>query len=102
MQWQNFKRFGSVLTTSQHMVLNFQIRLHESFGKVEVVYGDCSPGLTTFTTVNQAGLRGPNNTFPANINNRLNTKGVNDDWQNSVPGTANSSACCSTTSPPPT
>ena len=91
VQWQNFKRFGSTLTTAQHMVLNFQIRLHEATGKVEVVYGDCSPGLSTLTTVNQVGLRGPTNAFPANINNRLNTKGVNDDWQNSVPGTANTS-----------
>ncbi|MBM4062143.1 MAG: PKD domain-containing protein, partial [Planctomycetes bacterium] len=92
VQWTNFKRYGwTTLTTTQHMVLNFQIRLEESTNKVQFVYGNCSPGLTTFTTVNQVGLRGPTNAFPANINNRLNTKGVNDDWLLSLPGTSNTS-----------
>lgn len=91
VQWSGFKRFGTTLTTVQDMRLNFQIRLHESNGDVECVYGDCTPGATTLTTVNQVGLRGPTNAFPANINNRLNTKGVNDNWINSVAGTTNAS-----------
>lgn len=89
VEFNNFKRFGATLTTSQHMKLNFQIRLNESDNSIDVVYGDCSPGLTTFTTVNQVGLRGANNTFPTNVNNRLNTKGVNDNWLNTLAGTSN-------------
>lgn len=91
VQWSGFKRFGAALGTSQHMELNFQIRLNEASGVIDVVYGNCTPGLTTFTTVNQVGLRGPTNAFATNVNNRLNTKGVNDDWQNSVVGTLNTS-----------
>lgn len=91
VQFSGFKRFGSTLTTAQHMSLNFQFRLNESDGAVEVVYNNCSPGLSTFTTVNQVGLRGPNNTFATNVNNRLNTKGTNDNWINSVVGTLNTS-----------
>lgn len=92
VQWSNFRRFGTGLTTVQDMRLNFQIRLHEANGRIEAVYGDCTPGTTTYaTSVHQVGLRGPNNTFATNVNNRLNTKGVNDNWLNSVAGTANSS-----------
>ncbi len=91
VQWQNFKRFSFTSLTAVELSLNFQIRLHENDGKIEVVYGNCSPGQTTTTGTCQVGLRGPTNAFPANINNRLNTKGVNDDWANSVIGTANSS-----------
>lgn len=93
VQWSNFKRYSySTLTTNQHLKLNFQIRLIQASGEMEVVYGDCDPGLTTYTTGAQVGLRGPTNTFPGDVNNRMNTKGVNDDWQNSDPGTANSSS----------
>jgi hypothetical protein len=89
VQWTNFKRF-STGTISQHMYLNFQIRLNESSHVIDVVYGDCSPGVSTTTTVIQVGLRGPNNTFPANVNNRLNVKGASD-WATSTAGTANTS-----------
>jgi hypothetical protein len=88
-QWQNFKRFGTTTTSTQHLRLNFQIRLHEN-GNVECVYGDCSPGLSTSTGTLQVGLRGPTNVFATNINNRLNVKGTSD-WATSAPGTTNSS-----------
>lgn len=91
LQYSNFKRFGTTLTTVQHMSLNFQFRLYETSNKIEIVYNNCSPGLTTFATVNQVGLRGPNNTFATNVNNRLNVKGTNDNWLNSSQGTLNSS-----------
>jgi hypothetical protein len=91
VQWSNFKRFGQVLTTVQHMQLNFQVRLEEATGNVEVVYGNCSPGLATLTTVNEVGLRGPTNAFATNVNNRRNVKGTNDDWINSLVGMANTS-----------
>jgi hypothetical protein len=91
IQYSNFKRFGTTLTTVQHMVLNFQIRLSETTNDVKIVYGNCSPGLTTFTTINQVGLRGADANFATSVNNRLNGKGVNDDWLNSAPGTVNTS-----------
>jgi PKD repeat protein len=91
VQWSGFRRYGTTLTTTQDLTLNFQIRLYETTGVVEAVYGNCTPGVTTFTTTSQVGLRGPNNTFPTNINNLQNTKGVNDDWLLSVPGTSNTS-----------
>lgn len=90
VQFSRFKRFGAVLTTNQHLTINFQIRLFETSNNIEVVYGENTPGLTTLTTVHQAGLRGPNNTFATNVNGRMNTKGVND-WATSAPATANSS-----------
>ena len=91
IQFSNFKRFGTTLTTAQHMTLNFQIRLNELDNSIQVVYGNCSPGLTTFTTENQVGLRGATNAFGTDVSNRLNTKGVNDNWLNSVQGTSNTS-----------
>jgi hypothetical protein len=90
IQWSNFKRFGTTLTTVNGVVLNFQIRLKEN-GEIQCVYGNCTPGVSTFTTRSEVGLRGPTNAFPANVNNRLNTKGVNDDWSLSVAGTSNTS-----------
>lgn len=91
VQWSNFKPFGATLTTSQHFNQNFQVRLDEATGEISVSYGNCSPGLSTSTTVAQVGLRGPNNTFATNVNNRRNVKGTNDNWLNSIVGTANSS-----------
>lgn len=91
VQFSRFKRFGTALTTTQHLEINFQIRLHETSNNIEIVYGNNTPGLTTLTSIHQAGLRGPNNTFATNVNGRMNTKGVNDNWLNSVPATANSS-----------
>jgi len=88
-QWQNFKRFGSTAATTQHLNLNFQIRLHEN-GNVECVYGSCSPGVSTSTGTLQVGLRGATNVFATDVNNRLNVKGTSD-WATSAPGTANTS-----------
>lgn len=91
-QWSNFRRFSTSLATNNGTRLNFQIRLHEN-GEIRCVYGDCTPGVTgvTSTALHQVGLRGPTNAFPANVNNRMNTKGVNDDWSLSAAGTGNAS-----------
>jgi hypothetical protein len=91
-QWSNFRRFGTGLTVNNGTVLNFQIRLHEN-GEIRCAYGTCSPGVAgvTTTALHQVGLRGPTNAFATNVNNRRNTKGVNDDWSLSVVGTANTS-----------
>ncbi|HRF82224.1 MAG TPA: GEVED domain-containing protein, partial [Flavobacteriales bacterium] len=93
IQWSNFKPFGQTLTTVSGFRGNFQIRLNEADNSIEVVYGPCSPGVgTTITTGYQVGLRGPNNTFPTNVNNRTVVKGTND-WATSSPGTSNTSTC---------
>jgi hypothetical protein len=89
VQWSGFRRFGTTLTTTQDTTLNFQIRLYEATGAIECVYGNCAPGATTTTAIHQVGLRGATNAFPANVNDRQNTKGVNDDWSNSASGTSN-------------
>ena len=88
-QWSNFRRFGTGLTVNNGTFLNFQIRLHEN-GEIRCTYGNCSPGVAgvTTTALHQVGLRGPTNAFPANINNRQNTKGTND-WDTSAAGTTN-------------
>jgi hypothetical protein len=91
VQWSGFRRFSTTLTTNQDVQLNFQIRLHEATGVIEAVYGTCTPGVSTTTALHQVGLRGPNNTFPLNVNLRQNTKGVNDDWANSAAGASNAS-----------
>ena len=89
-QWSYCRRYGTTLATTQDMFLNFQIRLQED-GKIEAVYGNCSPGATTYAvSLHQVGLRGPTNAFPADVNCRLNAKGASD-WATSTPGTANSS-----------
>jgi hypothetical protein len=94
IQWSNFRRYAlatstTALTTTSGTKLNFQIRLKEN-GQIQCVYGDCTPGaaVVNTTVLHQVGLRGPTNAFPANVNNRANTKGVNDDWSLSAPGTA--------------
>ncbi|MCB9178406.1 MAG: hypothetical protein H6590_03150 [Flavobacteriales bacterium] len=93
IQWSNFSPAGTTLTTVNGARWNFQIRLNETSNSIDVVYGDCDPGVgTTITTAYQVGLRGPNNTFPANVNNRSVVKGTND-WATSNPGTANNSSC---------
>ncbi|MFN9274769.1 MAG: hypothetical protein ACK6D2_03455 [Planctomycetota bacterium] len=90
VQWSNFRRFSTTLTTNNGTVLNFQIRLRQD-GQIQCVYGDCNPGLATVNTtvLHQVGLRGPTNAFPFDVNARFNTKGVNDDWSQSSPATAN-------------
>jgi hypothetical protein len=89
-QWANFRRYGSTLTTNDGTVLNFQIRLREN-GDIRCVYGVCSPGVAgvTTTTRHHVGLRGPNASLPLNVNGRVNTKGVNDDWSQSALASTN-------------
>ena len=93
IQWSNFKPWGQTLTSTNGFRVNFQIRLNEADNSIEVVYGDCDPGVgVTTTTGAQVGLRGPNNSFPSNVNNRLVVKGTND-WATTDPGIANNSSC---------
>jgi hypothetical protein len=82
VQWSNFRRFAG---TGE--VFNFQIRLNELGGIVQVVYGTCTATSTTNYTV-QVGLRGDANT---DFNNRnVPTTG---NWATSTAGATNAATC---------
>ncbi len=70
-------------------IFSFQIKLNTSSNAISIVYGGTiTPGSNT--TYPQIGLKGPNNTFTTNINNR--TIAVSGgDWINSTAGTTNAS-----------
>lgn len=88
VQWKNFKTFNTSGTTFGP-VLNFQVRLKETSNAIEFVYS-CSGNFGTSTA--QVGLRGANNGFPTNLNNREVISGTNT-WINSTAGTSNVSTC---------
>jgi hypothetical protein len=70
-------------------VLNFQIRLYEVDNKIEVLYRDFVAPVTGNVT-GQVGLRGADNTFATNVNNRM-TNGANFKFVPSAAGSANNS-----------
>ena len=88
VQYKNFKTFNTSATTFGP-VINMQIRLSETTNAIELVY-NCSGNISA--AVGQVGLRGPSNSFPANINNRVVASGVNN-WTTSAAGTSNTSTC---------
>jgi hypothetical protein len=88
IQYKNFKTFNTSATTFGP-VINMQIRLLETSQIVEFVY-NCSGNIAA--AVGQVGLRGPSNSFPTNINNRVVASGVNN-WTTSTAGTSNLSTC---------
>lgn len=81
VQWTNYRRFASASGDN----FNFQIRLLEQGGIVQVVYGNIITTSTTTATV-QAGLRGDANT---DFNNRQTTS----NWAATTAGTLNSATC---------
>ncbi len=86
IQWQDVRRYN--VTGEQ---ISFQVRLNLVTYEIQIVYGGTiTPGSST--TYPQVGLRGLNNTFATNVNNRsvVSTTG---DWINSVAGTSNTSTC---------
>ena len=84
VQYQDVRRYNVA-----GEVFSFQIRLNTSTNEISVVYGGTiTPGSNT--TYPQIGLKGANNTFPANINNRtIATSGGS--WLNSTAGISNAS-----------
>ncbi|MBN8621523.1 MAG: T9SS type A sorting domain-containing protein [Flavobacteriales bacterium] len=100
-QWKDFRQTNGTGTSSVPYV-NFQIRLYEATGNIQVIYGASgyAVGSTNAAGSAQVGLRGPNNTFATNVNNRTNTTGQL--YSSSTAGTANNSVqnFASTTSPP--
>lgn len=95
VQWQGARRYDSGNGES----FTVQVRLHTVTGVIQFVYSAVS-GLANGTLQQpQVGLRGPNNTFATNVNNRMVTTGGNN-WNTSIVGTANNSTCRFTNSNP--
>lgn len=88
IQWKNFKTFNTSGATFGP-VLNFQVRLKETTNAIEFVYS-CSGNFGSSTA--QVGLRGANNGFPTNLNNREVISGTNT-WITSTAGTSNAATC---------
>lgn len=90
IQWSHFRPYSTSTSTTIYWNWNFQIRLH-SDGTVRVVYDAGFLGAPSSSS-RQVGLRGTNNTFATNVNNRLITNGTHT-WSTSVAGISNSSTC---------
>jgi hypothetical protein len=86
VQWQDVHRYSTSTTEK----FSFQVHMDTVSGVISFVYGVYS-GRGTSTTYPQVGLRGVNNTFATNVNNRLLAVGGGS-WSNTTAGTANSSA----------
>ena len=86
VQWKDAQR------KSNTGVLNFQIRLYETSNEIQLHYGFCNPDDTAVVTA-QVGLRGPNNSFLPNVNNRVQAgANINNSWfLKSTPGVGNAS-----------
>ncbi|MCW3083236.1 MAG: hypothetical protein JWP12_602 [Bacteroidetes bacterium] len=86
IQWQNVARYS---ITGER--ISFQIRLNTVTNQIKIVYGGTiTPG--SDNTYMEVGLRGPDNTFATNVNNRKVNAGTGA-WINSVAGTGNGSTC---------
>ncbi len=86
IQWQNVQRYD---VTGERF--SFQIRLNTVTNEINIVYGGTiTPG--DYQTYPEIGLRGPDNDFATNVNNReiLDATGA---WVNSVAGTSELSTC---------
>jgi len=79
VQWKNAKRYGSSYAGE---VLNFQLQLNETTGKVYFVYGPFTGSSYASAVQPQVGLRGLTN---ADFSNRKSTTS----WSASVAGTTN-------------
>lgn len=87
VQWSNYDAYQSVLNTDNY---NFQIRLSESNGQIDVVYGSWTANAFHLA---QVGLRGNSN---ADFSNREVSNGITT-WATSTAGAINSSSCESNT-----
>ena len=86
IQWQNVQRYD---VTGER--ISFQIRLNTVTNEISIVYGGTiTPGDNQ--TYPEIGLRGPDNDFATNVNNREVLAGTGA-WVNSVPGTSELSNC---------
>jgi subtilisin-like proprotein convertase family protein len=88
VQWQNVARYS---VTGER--LGFQIRLNSATNEIKIVYGSTATIIAgNDQTYAEVGLRGPDNTFGVNVNNRevFDATGA---WVNSLPGTSEISTC---------
>jgi hypothetical protein len=87
-QWRGARRSG------QAESIDFQIRLNTDNGEITLRYNNANPSNST-ANYPQVGLRGPNNTFATNVNNRRvdTSSGAGSTWANTAAGAANSSEC---------
>jgi hypothetical protein len=90
IQFKNWRPSNSISSTIVPFI-NFQIRLHETTNKIEIVYGETgfANGSNNTSQTAEIGLRGVDNTFATNVNNRFND--VTSLFTSSIGGTANSS-----------
>ncbi|MEO8591358.1 MAG: T9SS type A sorting domain-containing protein [Flavobacteriales bacterium] len=78
----------------------FQIRLNTATNAIRMVYGPFNQGPgSDVAIIPEVGLRGPNNTFATNVNNRLVGSGA-ENWGTSLAGTTNSSKARLTSTAP--
>ncbi|HRO97703.1 MAG TPA: fibronectin type III domain-containing protein, partial [Ferruginibacter sp.] len=83
VQWSNARRYNSTTTNAER--INFQIKLYEATGVVEIVYGDWSNAISaTSTSVGQVGLRGLNNSDYNNLSVL-----ATDNWLTPLAGASN-------------
>ncbi len=94
VQWRGMRRKG---VSNENF--NFQIRLNTSTNAISIVYGSLAGQGSSTSFQPEVGLRGPNNTFATNVNNRSVGTGA-ETWAASLAGTANSSTLRFTTSAP--
>ena len=86
IQWQNVRRYDVAGER-----ISFQIRLNTATNEIQIVYGgSIIPG--SETVYPEIGLRGPDNTFATNVNNR-EIVAATGSWLNSVAGTSELSTC---------
>jgi hypothetical protein len=84
VQWTNYDRYQSILNNDNY---NFQIRLSESNGNIDIVYGTYAVASAIQNV--QVGLRGNSN---ADFNNRQVINGLQT-WATSIAGATNAATC---------
>jgi subtilisin-like proprotein convertase family protein len=94
VQWKGMRRKGV-----NNENFNFQIRLNTSTNVIKMVYGSLAGQGSSTSFQPEAGLRGPDNTFATNVNNRSVGTGA-ETWAASLAGTANNSTMRFTTAAP--
>ncbi len=84
VQWKDYKRYGAGYAGDS---LDFQIKLYEATGQIQVVYGEFTTIYNAAPPVIQVGLRGISN---ADFNNLMTDS--THLWDDPLPGTVNTSA----------
>jgi subtilisin-like proprotein convertase family protein len=97
VQWRNVRRYLGGANSAERF--SFQIRLNTATSAINAVYSGITSQDAGITQQPEVGLRGPNNAFATNVNNRRVTTGA-ENWSSSLAGTANSSTCRFTSAAP--